>query len=91
MPTIMDKVIGLGFFAVLILSLGATADLINRGRAKPGIIAMLLISPFLFLFALPMVLKSELPEWTGTLPSKVVIGVICQVIGGAILLSIRKK
>ena len=85
-----DEVVRTGFILVLIFSFGAIAILIQRRSAKIGAVAILAIMPFLYLFGIVFI-EGEVDVAFERFSNELVVGVLASIIGGLILLAIRKN
>ena len=87
----MDQVdIGIVFFFGIVAALTTLGVLLRRGDAKPGVVAIIIALPFVFLFGIPL-LGGEMPTGVGDFSSTLVIGILGSIIAGLILMGIRKK
>jgi hypothetical protein len=80
---------GACFALVLIAAFVTVGILIARG-AKPAVIVIALLMPFIYLFCLPLG-YGKMPDWAEPLSAKFVLGVITAVIAGIIVKEIKKK
>ena len=86
------RLVSLGFFIGICASLTGVAILIIRGRAKPGVVAILIIIPFIFLFVFGRpILRGEMLVGYERFSRALIIGIISSVIGGLIVYGIAKK
>lgn len=80
-----------GFFFIMLLaaSFAGIAVLITRGRAKPGVVMILIFLPFLYYFGMGFI-DSGFPHGFDSLSSGLVVGVIASLIAGLILKSMSR-
>jgi hypothetical protein len=85
-----QKFLGLAIMIIIGSDLAAVAVLIKRGEAKPGVVAIILILPFVFIFGIQLQ-ENGMPQGASNISGELVIGVIASLIAGIILLGLRKK
>ena len=85
-----QELLGLGLIIVIGSALAAIAKLIQRGKANPGVVLILLLLPVLFIFGIS-VQERGLYQGFSDLSGKLLIGVIASLIAGIILIGIKKK
>ncbi len=85
-----EKVFGFCLFVLIAAVLAGIAKLIQRGRANPGVILILLLMPVLFIFGMQLIYEG-VPRGYSDLSDELIIGVIASLIAGVILMGIRKK
>ena len=85
-----QKLLGLSLIIVIGAALAGIAKLIQRGKANPGVVLILILLPVLFLFGVS-VQDRGIPQGLGDLSGSLIIGVIASLIAGIILLGIKKK
>ena len=66
------------------------AKLIQRGKAQPGVVLILLLMPVLFIFGMQLA-DEGVPQGFTDLSDELIIAVIGSLIAGVILLGLTKK
>ena len=85
-----QRFLGLALIIVIGSTLAGIAKLIQRGKAKPGVVLILLLLPVLFVFWI-QVQESGIPQGASDLSGELIIGVIASLIAGIILIGFKKK
>lgn len=85
-----QEFLGLALIIVIGAALTGIAKLIQRGKANPGVVLIILLFPFLFIFWIK-VQEGGVPQRLGDLSGELIIGVIASLIAGIILIGLKKK
>ncbi len=85
-----QKILGLSIIIVIGASLAAIAKLIQRDKAKPSVVFIILLLPVLFIFGM-QVQERGLPQRISDLSGNLIIGIIASLVAGIILMGIKKK